>query len=84
MSNMINWYFDFISPFAYLQQIRLREFPNDIAIQSRPVLFAALLNHWQHKGPAEIPAKRPIYLSTCCLAGKATGRSIAYAASASF
>ena len=23
-----------------------------------PILFAGLLNHWQHKGPAEIPAKR--------------------------
>ena len=23
-----------------------------------PVLFAALLNHWEHKGPAEITAKR--------------------------
>ena len=23
-----------------------------------PVLFAGLLNHWGHKGPAEIPAKR--------------------------
>lgn len=58
MSNTITWYFDFISPFAYLQQIRLRKFPADITIQSRPILFAALLNHWQHKGPAEIPTKR--------------------------
>jgi 2-hydroxychromene-2-carboxylate isomerase len=58
MSNIIIWHFDFISPFAYLQQIRLREFPEDITIQSHPILFAGLLNHWQHKGPAEIPAKR--------------------------
>ncbi len=58
MSNTINWYFDFISPFAYLQQIRLREFPDDITIQPHPILFAGLLNHWQHKGPAEIPTKR--------------------------
>jgi 2-hydroxychromene-2-carboxylate isomerase len=58
MSNTISWYFDFISPFAYLQQVRFREFPNEITIQARPVLFAALLNHWQHKGPAEIPTKR--------------------------
>jgi len=58
MSNTITWYFDFISPFAYLQQIRLQEFPDDITIQSHPILFAGLLNHWQHKGPAEIPAKR--------------------------
>ena len=58
MTNTISWYFDFISPFAYLQQIRLRDFPEGITIQSHPILFAGLLNHWQHKGPAEIPAKR--------------------------
>ena len=27
------------------------------AIRPRPILFAALLNHWGHKGPAEIPSK---------------------------
>jgi len=58
MTNTIIWYFDFISPFAYLQQIRLQEFPEDISVKPCPILFAGLLNHWQHKGPAEIPAKR--------------------------
>jgi len=58
MSNTLTWYFDFISPFAYLQQARFREFPDSITIEVRPILFAALLNHWQHKGPAEIPTKR--------------------------
>lgn len=28
MSNTITWYFDFISPFAYLQQVRFVHFPN--------------------------------------------------------
>ena len=58
MSNTIAWYFDFISPFAYLQQIRLQKFSSDIMIQSCPILFAGLLNYWEHKGPAEIPSKR--------------------------
>ena len=58
MNNTITWYFDFISPFAYLQQLRLQKFPKEISIQVRPVLFAGLLNHWEHKGPAEIPTKR--------------------------
>lgn len=52
------WYFDFISPFSYLQWCSLRELPAFEAAQLRPVLFAALLKHWQHKGPAEIPGKR--------------------------
>jgi len=52
----IRWYFDFISPFSYLQSERLREFPESIEL--KPVLLAALLGHWEHKGPAEIQVKR--------------------------
>ena len=58
MSKAIDWYFDFISPFAYLQQTRFSQFPDQIIINPKPVLFAGLLNHWGHKGPAEIPSKR--------------------------
>ena len=52
------WYFDFISPFAYICLHRLKELPTDLAIEYRPVLFAGLLNHWGQKGPAELPSKR--------------------------
>lgn len=52
------WYFDFISPFAYLGLHRLKELPADLSIELRPVLFAGLLNHWGQKGPAELPTKR--------------------------
>ena len=52
------WYFDFISPFAYLQLARFRELPQDLDVELRPVLFAGLLKHWRHLGPAEIPSKR--------------------------
>lgn len=51
-----DWYFDFISPYSYLQSERLLELP--VAIRARPLLFAGLLGHWGHKGPAEIEAKR--------------------------
>ena len=54
----IEWYFDFISPFAYLQLERLQEFAPYGAIHYQPVLFAGLLKHWGHKGPAELPGKR--------------------------
>jgi len=53
-----DWYFDFISPFAYLAWMRLGELPDDVQIEYRPVLFAAMLNHWGQKGPAEMPTKR--------------------------
>jgi 2-hydroxychromene-2-carboxylate isomerase len=52
------WYFDFISPFAYIGLHRLKELPGDLQIDFRPVLFAGILNHWGQKGPAELPTKR--------------------------
>ena len=52
------WYFDFISPFAYICLHRLKELPADLQIEYRPVLFAGILNHWGQKGPAELPTKR--------------------------
>ncbi|MGB0210656.1 2-hydroxychromene-2-carboxylate isomerase [Algiphilus sp.] len=54
----VDWYFDFISPFAYIAFERLHTLPADVRIQYRPVLFAALLDHWGQKGPAEIAPKR--------------------------
>lgn len=54
----LDWYFDFISPFAYLQWRRLRRDHADVALNPKPLLFAALLNHHGQLGPAEIPQKR--------------------------
>ena len=54
----LDWYFDFISPFAYLQWRRLRRDHADVALNPKPVLFAAILNHVGQLGPAEIPQKR--------------------------
>ena len=55
MTNIL-WFFDFISPFAYLQAERLGDLT--ASVTPKPVLFAGLLKHWGHLGPAEIPAKR--------------------------
>ena len=52
------WYFDFVSPFAYICLHRLQELPSGLVLEYRPVLFAGLLNHWGQKGPAELPSKR--------------------------
>lgn len=54
----LDWYFDFVSPFSYLQCERFPVLPTDATVRMRPVLFAGLLKAWQHKGPAEIPPKR--------------------------
>ena len=55
-----DWFFDFISPFAYLQWRRLwRDEPALAAgLRPRPLLLAGLLNHWGQLGPAELPGKR--------------------------
>ncbi len=67
----INWYFDFISPFAYFQWAQLSDLPEKVTVRYKPILFAGLLNHWGQKGPAEIPAKRQFtYRHTTWLAGK--------------
>ncbi len=55
---MARWYFDLISPFAYLHYHRLLPLRDRLEIQPVPVLFAGLLKHWGNKGPAEVPPKR--------------------------
>ena len=52
------WYFDFISPFAYLQFARFPQLPNNLEITPVPAVFGAILQHWGQLGPAEIPPKR--------------------------
>jgi len=54
----IDWYFDFISPFAYLVSQSLQRLPDEVEVRPRAILFAGLLKHWETKGPAEIPAMR--------------------------
>ena len=54
----LDWYFDFISPFAYLQWCRLRRDHPEVALNPKPLLFAAILKHVGQLGPAEIPQKR--------------------------
>jgi len=53
-----DWYFDFVSPFSYLQCEQLPALERSIRVHYRPILFAGLLKAHGHKGPAEIPAKR--------------------------
>lgn len=51
-------YFDVISPFAYFMLEQVDQLPEQLDIEYRPVLLAGLLDHFNHKGPAEIPSKR--------------------------
>ena len=53
------WFFDVISPFAYLALKQMDSLlPKDMRVEFVPVLLAGLLNHYGQKGPAEIGPKR--------------------------
>ena len=68
----MDWYFDFISPYSYLQLERMPQWPQGVALVPKAVLLAGLLGHWGQKGPAEIPAKRVFtYRQVQWLAGRA-------------
>lgn len=56
----ITFFFDFISPYAYLAFEKLPEALKGLSYQVdyRPVLFAGLLKQHGQLGPAEIPPKR--------------------------
>ena len=56
----IDFWFDPISPFAYLAFERLPQVLEgcSFVVSYRPVLLAGLLAHWGQKGPAEIEPKR--------------------------
>ena len=55
----IDWYFDYVSPFSYLQfEHQLPRLPESVRLDYKPVLLAGLLQHHGQRGPAEIAAKR--------------------------
>ena len=56
----IDFWFDPVSPYAWLAFQRLPEAFAGLSytVSYRPILFAALLKHHAHKGPAEIEPKR--------------------------
>jgi 2-hydroxychromene-2-carboxylate isomerase len=53
-----HWYFDFISPFSYLQLAKVLAWRTRLDITPVPVAFGAMLTHHGNVGPAEIPGKR--------------------------
>lgn len=53
-----DWYFDFISPFSYLQLGKIRARASRIEITPLPIVFGAVLKHHGQLGPAEIRGKR--------------------------
>lgn len=67
------WYFDLVSPFAYLHLKRFAELHPALVVEPVPVLFAGLLKHWDNKGPAEIVPKRLHTYRSCVWAASQHG-----------
>ncbi|MGH8172083.1 MAG: 2-hydroxychromene-2-carboxylate isomerase [Rhodanobacteraceae bacterium] len=53
-----DWYFDFISPFSYMQLGKVEALRERLDITPVPIVFGAVLKHHGQLGPAEIPGKR--------------------------
>jgi 2-hydroxychromene-2-carboxylate isomerase len=67
----LSWYFDFVSPFSYLQFAAFPALYQRSDADLKPVLFAGLLDHFGQKGPAEIdPKRKHTYQLTQWMAGK--------------
>lgn len=65
MAATLDWYFDLVSPFSYLQLQNFAELPGHLTIVPKPIVFGAVLKHWGQLGPAEITPKR-IYTYRHC------------------
>ncbi len=52
------WYFDVVSPFAYLALPAVTAIARRRPVLFRPIVFGAVLTHWNQLGPAEIAPKR--------------------------
>lgn len=71
----VTFYFDFISPYAYVAWHRIHPLleSRGVALEVRPVLFAALLDAHGNVGPAEVPAKRAYVFKDVFRKAHATG-----------
>ncbi|WP_437642294.1 2-hydroxychromene-2-carboxylate isomerase [Sorangium sp. So ce854] len=60
MIGRVEFYFDYISGYAYFAWLRIQEICDrrGVELGVHPVLFAGLLDRWGQLGPAEIPPKR--------------------------
>lgn len=75
MSGQVQFYFDYLSPYAFLAFSPVRELCARLGVsfEPKPILLAGLLNHFGQRGPAEIPPKARFVLMDCARRAKAAG-----------
>ena len=67
MTKEVEFYFDFISPYAYLAYKKIQSLPKDIKIKYKPVLLGALHNLEGITAPSFIKPKLKHMISDCDL-----------------
>ncbi|MEH6650674.1 MAG: 2-hydroxychromene-2-carboxylate isomerase [Motiliproteus sp.] len=63
-ARLLDFYFDYLSPYAYFSWRRLQSLcqQHSVTLRPHPVVFGKLLDHWGQRGPAEIaPKKASLY-----------------------
>ena len=70
MTKEIDFYFDFISPYAYLAYKKIQSLPKDIKINYKPILLGGLHNLQGITAPAFIKPKLKHMISDCNLIAK--------------
>ena len=58
----LDWYFDFVSGYAYLQFEMLDRLPAGVTVHCKPILFAGLLNHFEAYWPSGTGSKAAAHL----------------------
>ena len=70
MTKVINFYFDFISPYTYLAYKKIQLLPNNIKINFKPILLGGLHNLEGITAPAFIKPKLKHMINDCLLISK--------------
>ena len=70
MTKEIDFYFDFISPYAYLAHKKIQLLPKDIKINYKPILLGGLHNLEGITAPAFIKHKLKYMINDCLLIAK--------------
>ena len=70
MTKEIDFYFDFISPYAYLAHKKIQSLPKDIRINYKPILLGGLHNLEGITAPAFIKPKLKHMVNDCLLIAK--------------
>lgn len=79
MDRIVRFFFDYVSPYAYLASTQIRALGerHGVEVEPVPVLFAAMLGSTGARGPAEIPVRREYMVHDVTRLARALGVPLA-------